>query len=392
MSRANGSAGWPGPPRSTTIVPRLAPRRAGTRANSRCCTPAIRPNGCLTPCRKRGRAMLPAVLRSTSRLAAVVAAAALAIAACGGGDEASTATGTATTTARPAAPATLALDFTPNAVHAPIYAAVREGLDRRHGVRLRIREPGSSPNSLALLTSGRVDLGILDIHDLALARQRGIDVVAVAALVQKPLAALIARDTVRRPRDLAGRLVGVSGLPSDPAFVRAVVEGDGGDFARVREVTIGFQAVSSILSRRVDAVPAFWNAEGVALRARGERIHEFRVEDYGAPPYPEVVLVTARRTLQRKRALIDGVVAAIGDGVRSVLARPGPAARQIAAAAGQAGNRLIRAQLAALGPVIVPPMRLDRRVLEQWASWDARFGIVRRRPDVDRAFAFNVAR
>src|SRR3954467_4162800 len=153
--------------------------------------------------------MLRAVPRATPRLAAAVAAAALAIAACGGGDEPSTAS-TATTGARPAAPPTPPPAFTPNAVHAPIYAAIREGLDRRHGVRLRIREPGSSPNSLALLTSGRVDVGILDIHDLALARQRGIDVVGIGALVQKPLAALIAQPDVRRPRDLAGRTVGVS--------------------------------------------------------------------------------------------------------------------------------------------------------------------------------------
>jgi NitT/TauT family transport system substrate-binding protein/putative hydroxymethylpyrimidine transport system substrate-binding protein len=297
-----------------------------------------------------------------------------------------------TSTETAAVPATIALDFTPNAVHAPIYAAVREGLDRRHGVRLRIREPGSAPNSLALLTSGRVDVGILDIHDLALARERGIDVVGVGALVQKPLAALIARDTVRRPRDLAGRRVGVSGLPSDPAFVRAIVEGDGGDYARVRQVTIGFQAVSSILSGRVDAVPAFWNAEGVALRERGVRIREFRVEDYGAPAYPEVVLVTARRTLQRKRALVERVLAAIADGVRSVIARPEPAAAQIATAAGQADLRLVRAQLRALRPVLEPPVRLDRDVLERWADFDARFGIVRRRPDVDRTFAFGLVR
>jgi putative hydroxymethylpyrimidine transport system substrate-binding protein len=330
------------------------------------------------------------VLRRTSRLAATLAAAVLTLAACGGGggDE----DGATTAARRPARPATLALDFTPNAVHAPIYAAVREGFDRRHGVRIHIREPGSSPNSLALLTSGRVDVGILDIHDLALARQRGVDVVGVAALVQKPLAALIAQPGIARPRDLAGRTVGVSGLPSDPAFVRAVVQGDGGDPSRVKQVTIGFQAVSSILSKRVDAVPAFWNAEGVALRERGVRTREFRVERYGAPPYPEVILVTARRTLERRRAVVAGVVAAIGDGIRSVLARPDPAARQIARAAGQADLGLVRAQLRALRPAIVPPLRLDRAVLERWAAFDARFGIVRRRPDVDRAFAFGVAR
>jgi NitT/TauT family transport system substrate-binding protein/putative hydroxymethylpyrimidine transport system substrate-binding protein len=334
------------------------------------------------------------VPRPTLRLVALVAAAALTLAGCGGDDDqgaASSATAT-TPAARPAVPATLALDFTPNAVHAPIYAAVREGFDRRHGVRLRIREPGSSPNSLALLTSGRVDVGILDIHDLAIARERGVDVVGVAALVQKPLAALIARDNVARPRDLAGKTVGVSGLPSDPAFVRAIVQGDGGDYARVKQVTIGFQAVSSILSKRVDAVPAFWNAEGVALRQKGVRTHEFRVEQYGAPPYPEVVLVTARRTLERKPAVVAGVVAAIGDGVRSVVADPEPAAHQIAKAAGQADLGLVRAQLRALRPVIVPPMRLDRGVLERWAAFDARFGIVRHKPDVDQAFDFGVAR
>jgi putative hydroxymethylpyrimidine transport system substrate-binding protein len=328
--------------------------------------------------------MLGRVLRALALVAAACAAA-LCIAGCGGGDE---------RTAEPAAatPATLALDFTPNAVHAPIYAAVREGLDRRRGVRLRIREPGSSPNSLALLTSGRVDVGILDIHDLALARERGVDVVGIAALVQKPLAALIARGGVRRTRELAGRTVGVSGLPSDPAFVRAIVQGDGGDYARVRQVTIGFQAVSSILSRRVDAVPAFWNAEGVALRERGVRTREFRVEDFGAPEYPEVVLVTARRTLERKRTLVAGVVAAIGDGVRSVVTRPKPAAREVSRAAGQADIGLVRAQLRALRPIVQAPLRLDRAVLDRWAAFDARFGIVRRRPDVARAFAFDVVR
>jgi NitT/TauT family transport system substrate-binding protein/putative hydroxymethylpyrimidine transport system substrate-binding protein len=89
--------------------------------------------------------------------------------------------------------AVIGLDFTPNAVHAPIYMAVLTGYDRQHRLRLRIRPPGSSPDSLKLLASGRADLAVLDIHDLGLARERGADVAAVAALVQRPLAAIIAR-------------------------------------------------------------------------------------------------------------------------------------------------------------------------------------------------------
>ncbi len=186
-------------------------------------------------------------------------------------------------------PVTIALDFTPNPIHAPLYMVPGDGL--------KIRKPGSGPDSLKLVASGKVDLGVLDIHDLAIAREAGTDVVAVGALVAKPLAALIAQPGIRRPRDLAGRTVGVSGLPSDPAFVRAIVEHDGGDFESIEQVTIGFNAVSRLLTKRVDGVPAFWNAEGVAVKQRGLDVREFRVEDYGAPPYPEVVLVTSRATL-----------------------------------------------------------------------------------------------
>ena len=288
-------------------------------------------------------------------------------------------------------PVTLALDFTPNAVHAPIYAAVRKGYDREHGIRLRIRPPGSAPDALKLLAGGRADVAVLDIHDLGLARERGRDFVGVGALVQRPLAAIITRDDVRRPRDLEGRRVGVSGLPSDPAVLRAVMEDDGGDVKRVHVVTIGFSAVPSLIDKRVAGVPAFWNAEGVVLRRRGVKTREFRVDDYGAPSYPEVVLFTTREILDRRRGEVKAVVAAVRDGVRNVLRDPDPAVRDIARA-GNSDEGLVRAQLEAVSPALRPPLVLRRSALEGWARWDAHFGVLERRPDVDRAFDLSVAR
>lgn len=296
---------------------------------------------------------------------------------CGGGDE-----------DRPRS-AVIGLDFTPNAVHAPIYIAVRKGYDRKHGIKLRIRPPGSSPDSLKLLASGRADVAVLDIHDLGLARQRGADVVAVAALVQRPLAAIIAQPDVHRPRELEGRTVGVSGLPSDPAVLRAVVEGNGGNYEKVRQVTIGFAAVPNLIQKKIDAVPAFWNAEGVILRQRGVPTREFRVDDFGAPPYPEVVLFTTRTTLETRRRMVQDVVRALRDGTESVLAHPGPAIREIARAGG-ADEELVRAQMDAVRPVLSPRLSLNRRALERWADFDKRFGILQHRLDVQRAFAFDL--
>ncbi len=67
--------------------------------------------------------------------------------------------------------ATLVLDFTPNAVHVGIYTALAREFDDAAGVRLRVRAPSSSTDSVRLLQSRRADLAILDIADLALARQ-----------------------------------------------------------------------------------------------------------------------------------------------------------------------------------------------------------------------------
>jgi putative hydroxymethylpyrimidine transport system substrate-binding protein len=282
-------------------------------------------------------------------------------------------------------PATLALDFQPNPVHAGVYAAVREDLDARHGLDLQVRVPSASTDSLKLLAADRADLAVVDIHDLGLAREAGSDIVGVGALVQRPLAAVIAREEIRRPRDLEGRRVGVTGLPSDDAVLRAVVEDDGGDFGRVEPVTIGFAAVPSLIAKRVDAVVSFWNAEGVALRQRGVRTREFRVDDYGAPRYPELVLATKAATLRERRELVDDALAALADGTRAALADRDAAVRDLVEVSG-ADEPLVRAQLAAVAPALRPPIALDREGLAGWADFDARFGILERRPDVERAF------
>jgi NitT/TauT family transport system substrate-binding protein/putative hydroxymethylpyrimidine transport system substrate-binding protein len=285
----------------------------------------------------------------------------------------------------PVRPVTLALDFQPNAVHAGIYAAVGRGLDRRHGVDLRVRVPSSSTDSLKLLAAGRADASIVDIHDLGIAAERGADLVGIGALVQRPLAAVIARPEIRRPRDLAGRRVGVTGLPSDDAVLRATVEADGGRFEELRRTTIGFSAVPSLAAGRVDAVVTFWNAEGVALRRQDVPAREFRVDRYGAPRYPELVVATTRARLDDDPQLLRDLLASLADGTRAALADRPAAVRQIADAS-DSDRGLVAAQLAAVAPALRPALVLDPAALRAWARFDARFGILERAPDVGKLF------
>ena len=250
------------------------------------------------------------------RVAASLAAVALALAAaaCGGDG------------AEPGASreATLVLDFQPNAVHAGIYAALAEGLYGDRGVDLEVRTPGSSTDAPKLLAAGRADFAILDVFDYAVARREGANVAAVGTIVGRPLAAVIAgdREEVRRPRDLEGGTVGVTGLPSDDAVLDGVLEADGADPGTVERVTIGFDSVAALSAGRVDAATAFWNAEGVALRELGVPTREFRVDDYGAPRYPELLVVTSRRMLEAEPGLVRAMREATRAGYASVVDSP----------------------------------------------------------------------
>lgn len=263
------------------------------------------------------------------------------------------------------------------------------GYDRRAGLRLRVVEPSASTDSVKFLTAGRADFAVLDIHDLALAREKGQDLVGVLALVQRPLAAVLARPGIEHPAELAGRRVGVTGLPSDDAVLRSVVRGDGGDPRRVRRVTIGFNAVSSLVSGRVAAATGFWNVEGVALRRRRPDFTEFRVDDYGAPAYPELVVCVTRATLRQRPGLVRSLRRALWRGYAFTLARPRASLADLRRRAPGLEPELAGEQLATVRPALTDRGRfglLDRRRLEAWARWEVRFGIVRRAPDVRRAF------
>jgi ABC-type nitrate/sulfonate/bicarbonate transport system substrate-binding protein len=316
-------------------------------------------------------------------LVALLSAAAL-LSACGGDDS----------QARPNADATLMLDFTPNAAHAGIYSALAHGFDDAEGVHLTVRVPGSSTDAVKLLLSGRTQFSVMDIHDLALAGARGRDLVAVMSIVQRPLAAVLAAPDVKDPRALEGRKVGVTGLPSDDAVLRSIVVGAGGDFGQVERVTIGFNAVPALLGGRVAGATAFWNVEGVALRGARPGVHEFRVDAYGAPPYPELVLVTARSTLRDDPALVNATVRALVRGYGVTVHDPDSSLNDLASQVHGLDRRQLEAQLDVLIPALSPPGGriggLDPQVLARWAAWETRFGIVDTPPDVGRLFDTSV--
>lgn len=305
---------------------------------------------------------------------------ALAVAGCGTGDS----------SAPQGEDATLVLDFTPNAVHAGIYSAVNRSYDKGEGINLHIVVPSATTDSIKLLQSGRANFAILDIHDLAIARERGKDIVAIMSIVERPLASVIAAPQIKSPRQLEGKTVGITGVSSDTAVLRSIVSGAGGNPNKVHTVIIGFNAVPALLAHRVAAATAFWNDEGVTVQLRHPGFHVLRVDAYGAPSYPELVLCATRAQLREDPALARALVRTLVRGYGVTLTDPSGSEADLEAEIPALDPKLVDAELSAVEPSFLARDgnfgELDSVALRAWARWEVRFGIVRLLPDVSAAF------
>jgi ABC-type nitrate/sulfonate/bicarbonate transport system substrate-binding protein len=325
------------------------------------------------------------VRRALVTLVTLIAAAAT-VAGCGGSSS-----GTAGTPR----PATLVLDFTPNPVHVGIYAALARHFDTAAGVKLHVIAPSASTDSIRLLETGRANFAILDIHDLAIARERGADIVGILPIVERPLASVIAQPSVISPRALVSKTVGISGAPSDTAVLDSIVAGAGGQPRQLKTITIGFNAVSDLLAGKVAGATAFWNDEGVTLNRQRPGFHVFRVENYGAPSYPELVLCATAKSVRANPDLARGVVNALVRGYDLALAHPAAGQRALESQVPGLNHALDTAELAGLAGAFRGPEGrfgvLDTALLGRWAAWEARFGIVKSPPDVAATFITSFA-
>jgi putative hydroxymethylpyrimidine transport system substrate-binding protein len=202
-------------------------------------------------------------------------------------------------------PFTVMLDYFPNADHAGIYAARASGEYERAGLDVEIQAPPDAAVPLKLLQAGRIDLAISYEPELLLARDKGADLVAVGALVQKPLTSLMSlgKHAITRPEQLEGKRVGTSGLAYQTAYLRTILEEAGVDPGSVKETNVGFKLTQAMLSGQVDAtLGAFWNYEGVDLERRGRDPEILRMEDLGVPTYDELVFVARRSDLDEAGA------------------------------------------------------------------------------------------
>jgi putative hydroxymethylpyrimidine transport system substrate-binding protein len=287
---------------------------------------------------------------------------------------------------------TVLLDWLPNADHAPIYAAQASGAFRRAGLDVRIQTPSDATSPLKLLAARRVDLAITYEPELLLARDKGQKIVGVGALVQRPLSSLISlKGKVKTPRDLDGKTVGVTGLPSDEAALRAILAHAGVDRGKVKSVEVGFNLVPSLLSKKVDAIlGAYWNVEAVELARQHKDPSVIRIDEAGVPTYNELVFAAREDYLGEKGEVVRRFMQALARGAEAMRTDPDMAVDALVATNNDLDRNTELAQVRKTLPVFLPAAGkpfgwMDPVQWNRYGDWMYDSKLVTRPPNAARA-------
>jgi putative hydroxymethylpyrimidine transport system substrate-binding protein len=239
------------------------------------------------------------------------------------------------TSAPPTQTVKLMLDYLPNADHAGIYEALGDGSFTRAGLNVEPLTPSDPAAPLKLLEAGKVDIAISYEPELLLARDKGAKLVSIAALVQRPLTSIIALPDgkVKQVSDLAGKTVGTAGIPYQSDMLQTILEKASVDRNTVKEVSVGFNLVPAMLSKKVDAtLGGFWNVEGVQLQRAKRDPVIIPVDQAGVPTYDELVVVVREETARTRGPYLRAFLRAMAEGHEAVRKDPAQGVKPLLAA------------------------------------------------------------
>ena len=211
------------------------------------------------------------------------------------------------------APATLKveLDWVPNPDHVGLYYAQNKGIFAHNNLTVNFLTPSNAADPIKLVGLNKVDLAISYESEMFYGQQENLPVTAVATVIPVPLNSLIVtpKDHVTSLSQMAGKKVGITGIPSDGAIFSTMLKAGGLTPSQVTSVTVGFNLVPSVLSGKVDAIiGGYRNVEAIQIaQEMGQKPTVFPASALGVPSYAELVLVANRNRLASDKAYANAV-------------------------------------------------------------------------------------
>ena len=197
------------------------------------------------------------------------------------------------------------LDWYPNAIHCFLYNAIEKGYFEKEGIKVNIHFPSNTSDPMALPAAKQADIGIYYMHHLLIAvANENIPIKAIGAVTQGPTNVIIAlkENNIKRPKDLEGKTIGYSGAAVTDKMLRDMIKNDGGDPSNIKLIDVGFELLTSMITKRVDATNGgMVNHEVPVMKERGLDVDYFFPSNYGIPNYYEEIFVANDNFIKERK-------------------------------------------------------------------------------------------
>lgn len=226
---------------------------------------------------------------------------------------------------------TFVLDWTPNTNHTGVYVAQEKGYFDEAGLEVEIVQPPEG-GAEVLVASGKAQFGVgfQDTMAPALVGDGALPIKAVAAILQHNTSGIVSRkgEGMDTPKGMEGKKYATWDSPVELATLQTVVEGDGGDFAKVELIpSTVTDEVSALKTRSVDAIWIFYGWAGVKTELEGLETDYFAFADLDPVfDYYTPVVISGTKFLEEEPDTARAFLAALSKGYEDAVRDPKEAA------------------------------------------------------------------
>jgi NitT/TauT family transport system substrate-binding protein len=199
----------------------------------------------------------------------------------------------------------LALDWTPNTLHAGFLYAQKMGWYHEAGLNVELVSPEEDQYMVTptkRLALGNAHFAIAPSESVLSYRTlpKSIPIVAVAALLQEDTSAIasLKSSNIQRPKQLDGKVYASFAARFEDCIVKRMIRNDGG-FGMLQVTNPKKLGIwNTLLQQEADASWIFLPWEGIEAKIKNIELETFQLEEYGVPYGYSPLLLTHKDILE----------------------------------------------------------------------------------------------
>jgi ABC-type nitrate/sulfonate/bicarbonate transport system substrate-binding protein len=288
---------------------------------------------------------------------------------------------------------TVVLDWTPNTNHTGLYVAEDKGYFAENGLDVEIIQPADPSAVLQLLAAGTAQFGIGFQESLTFARDKGVPVVSIGAILQhntSGFAAPVDRG-ITSAKDFEGKTYGGWGMDMEPATIKYLMDEAGADFSKVNITTMGdTDAVTAMQMNSIDFAWIYEGWEGISAKLKGFDLSYVPLASDPIFDYYTPIMATSEDMINNNRETVEKFMDAVVKGYTYAAENADESADILLKYAPELDAELVKASQEYLSPLYIDDAESfgvqKTEVWDRYTKWLYDQGFIETMVDSSKAF------